>query len=401
MTQAVNWAARQGTGQFIDLGAGLPASPAVHQAARTVMPTARVAYVDIDPVVLSHARALLATSDGVTAVAADLRDPGAVLADPELRAVIDPALPVCVILGAVLHFMDADAARTVTGGYARLMAPGSCLVISVACHDDEGLGKQLAQEYTAAAWHNHMPADVTSFFAGLELVGPGVTEAQHGGRGCPSRYCGTARATCWPAWPGVKPDLQRASPERRRPDRHGPEAGKHATSSTTIFRTGHLTGVGYESGAAARHRTAGALGPPSDGGIARYSPGPGHTRGRGEHTAHHLPPSWRRPSSTARASRNDLPHVSAARSYASVLNAALSDAGGARRDAWKSSSSTCGGSRTHTPSVPKRLAKVAPSCSISLTTSPSPARRPAPAPELAPRRCPVLCSAHADHCPSQ
>ena len=74
--QAVSWAARQGIGQFIDLGAGLPASPAVHQAARKVMPSARVAYVDIDSVVLSHARALLATSDGVTAVAADLRDPG-------------------------------------------------------------------------------------------------------------------------------------------------------------------------------------------------------------------------------------------------------------------------------------------------------------------------------------
>ena len=178
VTQAVSWAARQGIGQFIDLGAGLPASPAVHQAARKVMPLARVAYVDIDPVVLSHARALLATSDGVTAVAADLRDPGAVLADPELRAVIDPARPVCVILGAVLHFMDADAARAVTAGYARLMAPGSCLVISVACYDDEGLGKQLAEEYTAAAWYNHTPSDVESFFAGLELVGPGVTEAQ-------------------------------------------------------------------------------------------------------------------------------------------------------------------------------------------------------------------------------
>jgi hypothetical protein len=88
VTQAVSWAARQGIGQFIDLGAGLPAFPAVHQAARKVMPSARVAYVDIDPVVLSHARALLVTSDGVTAVAADLRDPGAVLADPELRAVI-------------------------------------------------------------------------------------------------------------------------------------------------------------------------------------------------------------------------------------------------------------------------------------------------------------------------
>jgi O-methyltransferase involved in polyketide biosynthesis len=142
------------------------------------MPAARVAYVDIDAVVLAHARALLATSDGVTAVAADLRDPGAVLANPELRIVIDPARPVCVILGAVLHFLDADAARTVTAGYARLMAPRSCLVISVASFDDESVGKQLAEEYTAAAWHNHTPDDITSFFAGLELVGPGVTEAQ-------------------------------------------------------------------------------------------------------------------------------------------------------------------------------------------------------------------------------
>ena len=64
VTHAVNWAARQGIGQFIDLGAGLPASPSVHQAAREAMPKARVAYVDIDAVVLSHARALLATSDG-------------------------------------------------------------------------------------------------------------------------------------------------------------------------------------------------------------------------------------------------------------------------------------------------------------------------------------------------
>src|SRR5689334_24416310 len=55
---------------------------------------------------------------------------------------------------------------------------GSCLVISVASFDDDALGKQLAEEYTAAAWHNHTPADITSFFAGLELVGPGVTEAQ-------------------------------------------------------------------------------------------------------------------------------------------------------------------------------------------------------------------------------
>jgi len=114
----------------------------------------------------------------VAAVAADLRDPEAVLADPEMRAVIDLAEPVCVILGAVLHFLDAETARQVTAGYARQMAPGSFMAISCARYDDEALGKRLSAEYTAATWYNHSPADIVSFFAGLELVGPGVTEAQ-------------------------------------------------------------------------------------------------------------------------------------------------------------------------------------------------------------------------------
>ncbi len=175
--QAVAWAAGEGIGQFLDLGAGLPVSPSVHQAARAVLPAAKVAYVDIDPVVLSHARALLATPDGVTAVAADLRDPAAVLAHPELRAVIDPARPVCVILGAVLHFLDAGTARALTAGYVRLIAPGSCLVISCASYDDEALAKRLAAEYTAGLFVSHTREDVVSFFAGLDLVGPGVTEA--------------------------------------------------------------------------------------------------------------------------------------------------------------------------------------------------------------------------------
>jgi O-methyltransferase involved in polyketide biosynthesis len=176
IAKAVTWAAGEGIGQFLDRGAGLPAAPAVHQTARTVLPGARVAYVDTDPMVLSHARALLA-APGVAAVAADLRDPAEVLADPELRAVIDLAEPVCVILGAVLHFLDADAARQVTAGYAQLIALGSCLVISVASYDDEALAKRLAAEYTAGQFVNHTREDVVSFFAGLELVGPGVSEA--------------------------------------------------------------------------------------------------------------------------------------------------------------------------------------------------------------------------------
>ncbi len=184
LIQAAGWAVRQGIGQFIDLGAGLPASPAIHQAARAVLPAARIAYVDLDPVVLAHVRALLATGAGVTAVGADLRDPAAVLGHPDLRAVIDPARPVCVILGAVLHFLDPEAACAVTAGYVSLLAPGSCLVLSCARFDDEELAKQLAEQYTAATWYNHSPADIVKFFDGLELAGPGVTEAR-----------------TWPRWP--------------------------------------------------------------------------------------------------------------------------------------------------------------------------------------------------------
>jgi hypothetical protein len=178
LLKAAGWVARQGIGQFIDLGAGLPACPPVHQAARAVLPAARVAYVDIDPVVLSHARALLATGDGVAAVDADLRDPAAVLGNTDLRAVINPGRPVCVILGAVLHFLDPQAARAVTAGYASLIAPGSCLVLSCARFADEELAKQLAEEYTAATWYNHSRADIVEFFGGLELAGTGVTEAR-------------------------------------------------------------------------------------------------------------------------------------------------------------------------------------------------------------------------------
>jgi hypothetical protein len=178
LIKAASWAARQGIGQFIDLGAGLPASPPVHQAARAVLPAARVAYVDIDPVVLSHARALLATGDGVATVDADLRDPAGVLGHQDLRAVINPGRPVCVILGAVVHFLDPDAACAVTAGYASLMAPGSCLVLTCAWFEDEQLARQLAEEYTAATWYNHSPADVMEFFAGLKLVGPGITDAR-------------------------------------------------------------------------------------------------------------------------------------------------------------------------------------------------------------------------------
>ena len=176
IAEAVTWAAGQGIGQFLDLGAGLPVAPPVHRTAQEVLPGARVAYVDRDEMVLAHARALLA-APGVAAVAADLRDPAAVLADPELRAVLHPSEPVCVIFGAVLHFLDAGTARKVTAGYIQRIMPGSCLVISCASYDDEALAKRLAAEYTAGQFVSHPREDVASFFVGLDMVGPGIAEA--------------------------------------------------------------------------------------------------------------------------------------------------------------------------------------------------------------------------------
>jgi O-methyltransferase involved in polyketide biosynthesis len=175
--RAVTWAAREGIGQFIDLGAGLPAPPSVHETARAVLPGARVAYIDNDPVVISYARALLATGDGgVAAVPGDLRDPAAVLASEALAEVIDIRRPVCVILALVLHFCDAATAREITAGYISALAPGSCMILSVGGSDDPG--GRIATAYTAGTLYTHSREQVAGFLAGLDLIAPGLSDAR-------------------------------------------------------------------------------------------------------------------------------------------------------------------------------------------------------------------------------
>ena len=171
--RAVSYVAARGIGQFIDVGAGLPTALNTHDIARHVDPDARVAYVDNDPIVISHARSLLAKSPGVIAVPGDMRDPGGILADAGLTELIDLGEPACVILSAVLHFADAGTAREVAATFTRAIAPGSYLIISV------GSGNPSEEEnftsaYTAAQIYIHSLADILSFFAGLELVPPGV-----------------------------------------------------------------------------------------------------------------------------------------------------------------------------------------------------------------------------------
>ena len=174
---AAERAARAGITQFIDLGCGLPTRPAVHDAVKPVSADATVAYVDYDPVVVLHAKALL-NDTGLTAVQADLTDPDAVLADPGLRELIDPARPACAIFGGVLHFKSPDQARRICADWADRLASGSWLAVTVGRYQDPELLARLTSIYTPAPFHNHTPGEFATFLAGLDLVAPGVAEAR-------------------------------------------------------------------------------------------------------------------------------------------------------------------------------------------------------------------------------
>jgi O-methyltransferase involved in polyketide biosynthesis len=171
-------AAAAGVTQFLDLGSGLPAHPAVHEAVRDVIPDARVCYVDIDPVAVVHGQALLGGGQGLAAVRADLTEPETVLADAQVRTVIDMSEPVAVIMAAVLHFLPADPAAAVCAEYMSRAARGSWLIVSCGHYEDKELAGRLQQAATHTRFWNHDAADVASMLTGLELVEPGVCEAR-------------------------------------------------------------------------------------------------------------------------------------------------------------------------------------------------------------------------------
>jgi O-methyltransferase involved in polyketide biosynthesis len=178
MARAVTWAANQGISQFIDLGCGMPTAPNTHQTVQAVTPDARVVYVDNDPVVLSHLRALAAKPHpGVTVVDGDVCEVDTILS--AVAAGADLARPVCLLLGYLVHFFAADDARDLVARYVPALAPGSYLVLSAGRGDsdvaDKGFG---AYSSGAMKVYNHSVAEFTSFFGSLKLVPPGVTDAR-------------------------------------------------------------------------------------------------------------------------------------------------------------------------------------------------------------------------------
>jgi SAM-dependent methyltransferase len=173
-------AAEAGIRQFLDIGTGLPTSPNVHEVAQATYPPARVVYVDNDPIVLAHARALLTSSpEGRTAyVDANLHDVDRILDSPELRDILDLGQPVALLLFAILHFFDDDADPY--GLVDRLMSRlpgGSYLVVShvTADHEPEAWARFVeVMRRQGMPSHLRSRAEVARFFTGLELTDPGV-----------------------------------------------------------------------------------------------------------------------------------------------------------------------------------------------------------------------------------
>lgn len=171
-------AAEAGIGQFVYLRCGFPRPGRdLHDAARAAAPGARVAYVDADPVVLSHARALL-RGPGLAASGADPADPAGVWKDPDVLSVIDPDQPVGVVLGAVLNFAGEDEARQVCAGHIQAAAPGSWIAMSAVHYTDRVLYGKVMEVVSASGFRSVAVDGFRSFFGGLEPVHPGFTCAR-------------------------------------------------------------------------------------------------------------------------------------------------------------------------------------------------------------------------------
>lgn len=169
-----------GVDQFLDLGSGIPTVGNVHEIAQQDNPSARVVYVDFEPVAVSHSNALLADNPNATALLADLRTPSSVL--DAAREVLDFSRPVAVLIIAALHFVpDSDDPYGAVAQYMAAFPAGSYLAITHGTWDsltpeEAAEAKKVAQIYSSSdnklTVRSH--AEVSRFFDGLELLEPGI-----------------------------------------------------------------------------------------------------------------------------------------------------------------------------------------------------------------------------------
>ena len=173
-------AGEAGIRQFLDLGTGLPTRGNVHQVAQAIAPGARVVYVDNDPMVHAHSRALK-TGEGTAVIQADLRDTGTILGHPDTRRLIDFSEPLAILFVAVLHFVGDPDAHEAVARFTGAAAPGSYLVLSHITGDpDPEAAAVFTAVYAGTANPNTLRTreEILGFFDGLEMLEPGLVPVQ-------------------------------------------------------------------------------------------------------------------------------------------------------------------------------------------------------------------------------
>jgi hypothetical protein len=178
LIRAVRYIAKElGIDQFLDLGSGLPTADNVHEVAQRANPAARVGYVDIDPVVLVHGRALLQEDDQTVVISANIADPPSVLGNPELLALLDFGRPVAIIASAILHHLtDDEDPLAVIDTIKDALPEGSCLFIShfrtVGDPESAELEAVLHEAFGRGTWRTD--EQIADYFTGTKLIEPGI-----------------------------------------------------------------------------------------------------------------------------------------------------------------------------------------------------------------------------------
>jgi hypothetical protein len=172
--------AEAGIRQIVDIGSGLPSAGNVHEIAHEIDPQVRVVYVDVDPIVLAHGRALLADNNTTTVIQADAADPRSILDHPETRQFIHPDEPFAVLMAGILHHLpDSKGPAGVARYVKERMSPGSYLLVSSFLDDDDPRAREMDAKMESVfgtgrfrTWDEH-----TAYFEGLEMVEPGLVYA--------------------------------------------------------------------------------------------------------------------------------------------------------------------------------------------------------------------------------
>ncbi|WP_169985542.1 SAM-dependent methyltransferase [Microbispora sp. H10836] len=176
-------AAEAGIRQFLDIGSGLPTQGNVHEVAQEVAPEARVVYVDNDPIVLAHGRALLATNGSTTVVEADIRDPESILNHPSVGALIDFDQPVALLLFAILHHVNEhEDPQGIAARFRSALPSGSYLALSHFHNPGPAMPEVSAQATSAEKLFNeHLGTgrwrtrdEILAYFGDLPLLEPGL-----------------------------------------------------------------------------------------------------------------------------------------------------------------------------------------------------------------------------------